>query len=87
MNALPSPAPPRGRAGSVVPSLLLLLTAVIWGAAFVAQRLGMDHVGPWAFGVARNLLGFLALLPVIAWRRRALGLRPAKGGFRAPSEP
>ena len=83
VNALPSPAPPRGRAGSVVPSLLLLLTAVIWGAAFVAQRLGMDHVGPWAFGVARNLLGFLALLPVIAWRRRALGLRPAKGGFRA----
>ena len=55
---------------SLVPSLLLLLTAVIWGAAFVAQRLGMDHVGPWTFGVARNLLGFLALLPVIAWRRR-----------------
>jgi len=72
-----------GAMGSIVPSLLLLLTAVIWGAAFVAQSLGMDHVGPWTFGVARNLLGFLALLPVIAWRRRFLGLRPAAGGARA----
>ncbi|MBQ3809879.1 MAG: EamA family transporter, partial [Kiritimatiellae bacterium] len=54
---------------SLGPSLLLLLTAVIWGAAFVAQRLGMDHVGPFAFTVSRNLLGVLALAPVLAWRR------------------
>ena len=68
---------------TLVPSLLLLLTAAIWGAAFVAQSLGMDHVGPWTFGVARNLLAVLALLPVIAWRRRARGRRPAAGGVRA----
>ena len=37
-------------------SLLLLLTALIWGAAFVAQRTGMDHVGPLTFQMARSVL-------------------------------
>lgn len=68
---------------AVGPSLLLLLTALIWGSAFVAQRLGMEHVGPFAFLSSRNLLGFLALLPVIAWRRRHLGADPLAGGVRA----
>ena len=27
--------------------LLMLLTAMIWGSVFVAQRLGMDAIGPW----------------------------------------
>ena len=40
-------------------SLLLLLTAVIWGVAFVAQSAGMDHVGPYTFNCARSLLGGL----------------------------
>ena len=36
-------------------SLLLLLGSVIWGAAFAAQRMGMDHVGPFTFsGMAEN---------------------------------
>ena len=30
-------------------SLLLLLTATIWGVAFVAQSVGMDYVGPFTF--------------------------------------
>ena len=51
-------------------SLLLLLTAVIWGVAFVAQSAGMDHVGPYTFNCARSLLGGLVLLPVLAARRR-----------------
>ena len=50
-------------------SLLLLLTAVIWGVAFVAQSAGMDHVGPYTFNCARSLLGGLVLLPVLAARR------------------
>jgi drug/metabolite transporter (DMT)-like permease len=45
--------------------LLLLLTAVIWGFAFVAQRLGMDHVGPFTFNAIRFALGSLSLLPVL----------------------
>lgn len=44
---------------------LLLLTALIWGAAFVAQRVGMDHMGPLTFNGIRFALGSLALLPLI----------------------
>ena len=44
---------------------LLLLTAVIWGFAFVAQRVGMDHLGPFTFNSARFVLGSLSLLPLI----------------------
>lgn len=47
-------------------SLLLLLTAMIWGAAFVAQSAGMEHVGPMTFICVRFILGGLVLIPVIA---------------------
>ncbi|WP_206363834.1 DMT family transporter [Gudongella oleilytica] len=46
-------------------SLLLLLTAAIWGFAFVAQRKGMDYIGPFTYTGIRFLLGSLSLLPVI----------------------
>lgn len=46
-------------------SLMLLLAAVIWGSAFVAQSMGMDHIQPFTFQAVRSLLGTLALLPVI----------------------
>lgn len=46
-------------------NFLLLLTSIIWGFAFVAQRAGMDHVGPFFFNGIRFLLGGLILLPVI----------------------
>ena len=49
--------------------LLLLLTAVIWGVAFVAQRAGMEHVGPFTYNAVRFALGSVALLPLIAVRR------------------
>lgn len=49
-------------------NLMLLLTALIWGSAFVAQTVGMDHVGPFTFNCVRMFLGALVLLPVIAWR-------------------
>ncbi len=51
---------------SIKGNLLLLLTAMIWGAAFVAQSVGMDYVEPFAFQAARSLLGCLTLLPAIA---------------------
>jgi drug/metabolite transporter (DMT)-like permease len=50
--------------------LLLLLTAAVWGFGFVAQRSGMQYVGPFAFNALRFPLGSLSLLPLIAWRRR-----------------
>lgn len=43
---------------------LLLLTAIIWGTAFVAQRVGMEHVGPMIFNGVRFGLGALILLPI-----------------------
>lgn len=45
---------------------MLLLAAIIWGISFVAQVVGMDHVGPFTFLAVRSLLGSLVLLPVIA---------------------
>jgi len=44
---------------------LLVLTALIWGCAFVAQSVGMDYVGPFTFNMARFLIGAVVLLPVI----------------------
>lgn len=46
-------------------SLLLLITAFIWGSAFVAQSAGMEYVGPFTFMFTRNVLGVIFLLPVI----------------------
>ncbi|MDE7234173.1 MAG: DMT family transporter, partial [Ruminiclostridium sp.] len=50
-------------------SILLFLTALIWGTAFVTQAKGMESMGPFTFTAARSLLGGLVLLPVIAFRR------------------
>lgn len=46
-------------------SLILLLTATIWGVAFVAQSVGMEYIGPFTFNAIRCVLGGLALIPVI----------------------
>jgi drug/metabolite transporter (DMT)-like permease len=50
--------------------LLLLLSAVIWGFAFVAQRAGMEFTGPFTFNALRFALGSLSLLPFILINRR-----------------
>jgi drug/metabolite transporter (DMT)-like permease len=56
--------------------LLLLLAAGIWGFAFIAQRVGMAHMGPFAFNGVRFALGAMALLPFILRRSSAPGKRP-----------
>ena len=48
-------------------SLLLLLTATIWGVAFVAQSVGMDHVGPFTFNAIRSIIGGIVLIPFSFW--------------------
>ena len=45
--------------------LLLLLTAIIWGMAFVSQQAGMDFMGPLTFTGTRNIIGSAVLVPVI----------------------
>ena len=54
-------------------SLLLLLTAAIWGFAFVAQSVGMDYVQPFTFTAARSLIGGIVLLPFIFIRAQKTG--------------
>ena len=49
---------------------ILFLTALIWGTAFVAQAVGMDHIGPFAFNAARSFVGGAALIPVIFFFNR-----------------
>ena len=46
-------------------SVLLLITALIWGAAFVAQSIGMDYIGPFTFSAARDVIAIIVLIPVI----------------------
>jgi len=59
---------------------LLFLAAAIWGSGFVAQRMGMDSLGPFAFNGARFAIGSLALVPVILIRRTsAAAIRAALG--------
>lgn len=50
-------------------NFLLLLAAAIWGFAFVAQRVGMQHLGPFTFNGVRFLLGSLSLIPLIFYFR------------------
>jgi drug/metabolite transporter (DMT)-like permease len=44
---------------------IFLIAAVIWGFAFVAQRAGMKHVGPFTFIAVRLLLGSIFLVPLL----------------------
>jgi len=51
-------------------NMLLMLSAIIWGFAFVAQRLGMEYVGPFTFNAVRFALGAAILVPVLALTRK-----------------
>jgi len=78
---------PRGRGALCVKlkaDVLLLLAALIWGFAFVAQRAGMAHLGPFSFNALRFSLGALALAPFVLFGARRAGLRAALfGGLQA----
>ena len=47
-------------------NIAILIATIIWGSTFVAQSIGMDHIGPFTFQAARCFLGGLILLPIIA---------------------
>ncbi|MDO4322863.1 MAG: DMT family transporter [Lachnospiraceae bacterium] len=63
--------------------LLLLLTAVIWGVAFVAQSVGMEYVGPFTFNFVRSMIGGLVLIPCIFLLDRVRGGASAEKADRA----
>lgn len=49
----------------LISSLLLILAALIWGVAFVAQSVGMKYIGPYTFSFIRCMIGGIVLIPVI----------------------
>ena len=56
-------------------SLLLLLAAIIWGIAFVAQSIGMKYVGGFTFNAVRSLIGAVVLIPLIYSAKEKLSFR------------
>ena len=57
--------------------ILLLITAILWGMAFVAQTSAAENVGPFTFNASRNFIGALFLSGVIAFRRKTGQDKPA----------
>lgn len=64
-----STTPASRRKGRLQADLLLVVVAVVWGSAFVAQRVGMEQVGPFAFNATRFAIGGLTLIPVLGRQR------------------
>ena len=54
---------------------LLVITTMLWGFAFVAQKSAMDAMGPLTFSAVRYLLGAVAILPLVFWELRRTGKR------------
>ncbi len=67
---------------TVKSDLLLLLAAAIWGFAFVAQRIGMDYIGPFTFNGIRFALGALSLVPLAVFNRKQ-PLSTARTAFKS----
>ena len=69
-------------------NVLMLLAAAIWGFAFVAQRVGMETMGPHWFNSLRFFIGVVALIPVVIWigrnkEKSAEQLQEPKGSTKA----
>lgn len=63
-------------------SLILLLTAIIWGTSFVAQSAGMQTVGPIIYNSIRMFLGGIVLIPIIIIRNRLTRTKLQKKAIR-----
>ncbi len=60
-------------------NLLMCCAALVWGVTFVAQKTGMETIGPMAFTFSRYLVGALALLPLALFEARKVNLRQSTG--------
>lgn len=65
-------------------NMLLLLTALIWGTAFVAQSMATGTMGAFSFNAARSYVAGIALLPVIFFISRARKKRGEEPPEKAP---
>lgn len=68
-------------------TFLLLLTAFIWGVAFVAQSVGMDYVGPLTFNASRFIIGAIFLIPCIAFLDKLKEKENQAAGKNIPEAP
>ena len=62
-------------------AVMLLLTSLIWGTAFVAQSVGMDFLEPFTFNGVRSFIGGVTLLPCI-WLLEKMNGKPEVDGTR-----
>ena len=65
-------------------ALILLLTATIWGVAFVAQSVGMDYVSPFTFNGVRSIIGGLVLIGDPCFATSQKNRRQAGKDYKAP---
>jgi len=91
-SSAPGSSKTRNRVLEIRSSLVLLLTAFIWGIAFVAQRIGMEYIGPFLFAGLRFWLGGLVLLLVVLVSDRkntgaGAGAARLAGNTTQPPEP
>lgn len=68
----------KNKKGIVPGELYLLTTSIIWGGAFVAQKVAMDLLEPFTFNAVRYLLGGLLLIPVIILFQRMNNIKEKK---------
>ncbi len=70
---------------SVKADFLLLVTAIIWGFAFVAQRVGMESIGPFAYNAARFAIGAAVLVPLRFFLKRRRAVTAATPAAAVPA--
>ncbi|MDO4355106.1 MAG: DMT family transporter [Clostridia bacterium] len=70
------------RSQKMLGTVMLLITALLWGCAFTAQSVGMNYVGPFTMQGVRLLIGSAVLTPFIALR----GARARRGGVAETAE-
>ena len=63
-------------------TLMLLVTTMLWGFAFVAQKSAMDTMGPLTFAAVRYALGGIVILPLVAWEYRRRRAQVTPGDWR-----
>lgn len=63
-------------------TIMLFVTALIWGMAFVAQSVGMNYIEPFTFTCIRSIIGGFVLIPCI-WFLNKLNAKNADDKMRA----
>ena len=53
---------------------LMCITAIVWGATFIAQKTGMETIGPMAFTFGRYLIGAAVIIPLALYEARRVNL-------------